>query len=169
MPLDPALQAEAQSWLLKAGEDLEAAETLLKRDPPLCGVASFHTQQAAEKSLKSFLAFNDQRIRKTHSLVELGEECVRLDQSLAVICKLVAPISGSSGGVSLSRRLGYSHGRRSGGSPSNCADPVRFHSGAAPKSSLPVRSWIARRHFLTSATSAGFVVIARSSRFRLMT
>lgn len=45
----------------------------------------FHSQQAAEKAAKGFLAFHDVPFRKTHSLGELGEQCIAIDASLAGI------------------------------------------------------------------------------------
>jgi HEPN domain-containing protein len=64
MPPDSLLVADTKAWVKKAHVDLVA-------DPPLVEDALFHTQQAAEKSLKAFLCWHDKPFRKTHDLREL--------------------------------------------------------------------------------------------------
>ena len=44
----------------------------------------FHSQQAAEKSAKGFLAFHDVFFRKTHDLEELGKQCAAVEPSLVL-------------------------------------------------------------------------------------
>jgi|SRR5579883_2056841 HEPN domain-containing protein len=53
----------------------------------------FHAQQAAEKSMKAFLAWNDVPFRKTHNLEELGQQCVSLDAMLAPVADQAAPLT----------------------------------------------------------------------------
>ena len=43
----------------------------------------FHSQQAAEKSAKAFLAFHNVPFRRTHDLQELGNQCAAVEPSLA--------------------------------------------------------------------------------------
>jgi HEPN domain-containing protein len=50
---EPSMRA----WVEKATDDLEAAETLLAREPPKSSAAAFHAQQAAEKDLKAALVY----------------------------------------------------------------------------------------------------------------
>lgn len=67
-----------QDWFERAGEDINAAEVLIKdggTPNPIC----FHAQQAAEKYLKGFLAHNHKHVRKIHDLSGLLEACVPLD------------------------------------------------------------------------------------------
>ena len=45
----------------------------------------YHCQQAAEKSLKAFLAWHDTPFRKTHDLKELGRACTAIDASLTAL------------------------------------------------------------------------------------
>jgi len=45
----------------------------------------FHSQQAAEKAAKAFLAFSDVPFRKTHDLNELGRQCAELNPSLTPV------------------------------------------------------------------------------------
>jgi HEPN domain-containing protein len=58
MPLDPELVAETQAWFAKALNDLRAAEALAATSPPLFDEATFHCQQAAEKTPKGFLTWH---------------------------------------------------------------------------------------------------------------
>jgi len=82
MAADPQRVADTRDWLAKAQHDLSAATTLLEADTPLPGVAAFHAQQAAEKSLKAFLYWHDVPFRKTHELEELGREAIEIDSAL---------------------------------------------------------------------------------------
>lgn len=86
MPHDPALVAEVRAWLSKAGKDLAAA-------PPFSDDIAFHSQQAAEKSLKALLSWHRVPFRKTHNLVELGEACCQIDQSLESLLRQAAPLT----------------------------------------------------------------------------
>ena len=71
---EPANRLEAEAWLAKARQDLQAATALLASSPPLPAAAVFHVQQAAEKSWKALLAWQGTAFRKTHDLRELGEQ-----------------------------------------------------------------------------------------------
>ena len=57
------------------------------------GDVLFHAQQAAEKSLKAFLAWHDVPFRKTHNLEALGQRCVEIDASLRVVADRASPLS----------------------------------------------------------------------------
>ena len=92
-PYDPALVAEVRGWLFKARKDLDAAEYELKADPPFAEDILFHSQQAAEKSIKAFLSWHRIPFRKTHNLVELGQACCRIDSSLEPLLARVAPLT----------------------------------------------------------------------------
>lgn len=50
---NPEINRAVRQWLDKADKDLRAGYIVLKNDRSLCGVASFHAQQAAEKYLKA--------------------------------------------------------------------------------------------------------------------
>jgi HEPN domain-containing protein len=82
MPLDPILVAETRSWISKAAADLRAAKHDLVATPPILADATFHCQQAVEKLFKGFLMWHGVPFRKTHSLEELGEQCLDLDAAL---------------------------------------------------------------------------------------
>jgi HEPN domain-containing protein len=70
---------EAARWLAQARKDINAARLLASEEPSR---SVFHSQQAAEKAAKAFLAFHDVPFRKTHDLSELGRQCAALDSSL---------------------------------------------------------------------------------------
>jgi len=93
MPHDPILLADTRNWLIKATADLRGAEIDLAADPPLLEDVLFHSQQAAEKSLKAFLTFHNRPFRKTHSLEEIGEACLAIDETLKSVIDQAVPLS----------------------------------------------------------------------------
>jgi HEPN domain-containing protein len=93
MPHDPALLAEVRAWLCKAAKDVAAAAYELQPEPPFSEDIVFHSQQAVEKSLKAFLSWHRVLFRKTHNLVELGEACSLIDQSLEPLLRRAAPLT----------------------------------------------------------------------------
>lgn len=93
MQHDSALLAEARAWLRKSSEDLRAAEFEFGARPPLTEDILFHSQQAAEKALKGFLVWHEQPFRKTHSLEEIGEQCLAIDGTLKAEVDRVVPLT----------------------------------------------------------------------------
>lgn len=93
MPHDPVLIADTRSWLRKAALDIKAAQHDLDGLPPLLADAIFHCQQAAEKSFKGFLMWHGVPFRKTHSLEELGEQCLDLDITLKDLVDRAVPLT----------------------------------------------------------------------------
>jgi HEPN domain-containing protein len=93
MPSDPVLVAETRAWLSKASRDLKAARHGLAASPPLLEDVVFHAQQAAEKACKGFLCWHNVPFRKTHSLEELGEQCLDLDPTLRALVDRAAPLT----------------------------------------------------------------------------
>jgi HEPN domain-containing protein len=70
---DEAKRDLVRRWLVKAWHDLAAAGKLAGGPDVYLDVAIYHCQQAAEKALKAFLVFHDQRFQKTHDLRVLVE------------------------------------------------------------------------------------------------
>jgi len=66
-----------RGWLRKAASDVVMMDAGLKAEA--YDGACFHAQQAAEKYLKSFLAFHDQPFPYTHNLGDLTELCASID------------------------------------------------------------------------------------------
>jgi len=93
MPSDRERMAEARAWLAKAALDLRAAEFEFTAEPPLTADIVFHAQQLAEKALKGFLTWHDQPYRKTHNMVEIGQQCVALDATLEDVARRAATLT----------------------------------------------------------------------------
>ena len=85
---------DARAWLLKAELDLRAAaHEMASPSEQLWGDIMFHAQQAAEKSMKAFLAWRDIPFRKTHNLEELGRQCATADATLAITADQATPLT----------------------------------------------------------------------------
>jgi HEPN domain-containing protein len=69
--------AQLNDWICIAENDLSASRCLLKEE--LLGPALYHTQQCAEKALKGYLYFKNQKIKKTHDLLMLITDCGNFD------------------------------------------------------------------------------------------
>lgn len=93
MQPEPGRIAETREWLAKAALDLRAAEFEFTAVPPLTADITFHAQQLAEKALKGFLTWHDQPFRKTHNLVEIGEQCVTIDATLEDLARGAARLT----------------------------------------------------------------------------
>ena len=66
--MDDAKRELVQGWLIKAQHDLATARKLTTDPDPYLDTAIYHCQQAAEKAVKGFLVFHDQRFEKTHDI-----------------------------------------------------------------------------------------------------
>ncbi len=75
----------AKAWLQFAETDLAAAEYLRNMKPVPLEIICYHCQQAAEKSLKAFLALHGEPVRKTHDLVLLNKLCSAIEPSFSSI------------------------------------------------------------------------------------
>jgi HEPN domain-containing protein len=93
MPHDPALIEETRGWLVRGSTDIRAAEHDLAASPPILSDAVFHCQQAVEKAFKAFLVWRNTPFRKTHSLEEIGEQCIDQDPSLRDIVDKAVPLT----------------------------------------------------------------------------
>ncbi|MBM4062335.1 MAG: HEPN domain-containing protein [Planctomycetes bacterium] len=91
--MQPEVAAEVRDWLLRAAEDLREAEHDLVAAPPLIRGAVFHCQQAAEKTIKAFLAAHERPFRKTHDIDEIGSAAVAIDASLAAVVDLAIDLA----------------------------------------------------------------------------
>lgn len=83
MTPEQARANDARQWMQKAAQDLRRVRILLSAEPPDIEGALFHSQQAAEKSLKAFLTWHDVAFRRVHDLDEIGGQCLGVDPSLA--------------------------------------------------------------------------------------
>lgn len=80
-----------KTWLLKANNDLNAAKILYEAN--CLDVAIYHTQQAAEKALKGFLASWKYPLIKTHDLVALVALCKQFDPDIIRIGPLAEKLT----------------------------------------------------------------------------
>ena len=84
-------------WLQRADNDFSIADYLAETMRPVpTEIVCFHCQQAVEKYLKAFLAFNDQEPDRTHDLTELIKRCCEFDTSFSVLnpkCEFLIPFA----------------------------------------------------------------------------
>jgi HEPN domain-containing protein len=90
---DPILLIDVRAWLTKAMNDLRGVDVDLAAKPPLLEDALFHCQQVVEKSFKAFLTYHNEPFRRTHSLEETGEACLRYDATLKPLVDEAVPLS----------------------------------------------------------------------------
>lgn len=79
---DPNPEEAARAWFEKADEDLRSARALLAVRPPVSDAVAFHSQQAAEKYLKGFLACRGEDPPRTHDLKDLLDRAAGFDPIL---------------------------------------------------------------------------------------
>ncbi len=80
----PTIKKLVRQWLDKAEQDMQAAEILLDRNPPLLYPSCFHAQQAGEKYIKALLTYFQIEFPKTHIIGELLDLIATVDPDLAV-------------------------------------------------------------------------------------
>ena len=77
-----------KGWLTKAAVDLRTTKLLLAQNSDdFFGACVFHAQQAAEKAIKGYLAFNKVRFPKSHDIEKLLELVSSVDHDLALELK----------------------------------------------------------------------------------
>ncbi len=81
--MDEAKRKLVAGWLVKAQHDLATARKLAADPDPYLDTAIYHTQQAAEKSIKGFLVLHDQRVVKTYDVRFLITQATAFDDSLS--------------------------------------------------------------------------------------
>ncbi len=73
----------AEKWLKFVKDDIRSAEVLLGEE--IFNMVCFHSQQAAEKSLKAFLRSHTKKVPHIHVLEELCDMCVKREPSFAQV------------------------------------------------------------------------------------
>jgi len=81
--IDPAKRSLVQNWLHKAQRDLATARKLGAGPDPYFDTALYHCQQSAEKVIKGFLVFHDQRFEKTHDIRLLAMQAAAIEPRFA--------------------------------------------------------------------------------------
>lgn len=80
----------SEEWAVKAEEDYQAALFLSRRTKPsFFNSVCFHSQQAAEKYLKAYLAIKKVPFQKTHDLVLLKNLCSKVEGDFELISDLI--------------------------------------------------------------------------------
>jgi HEPN domain-containing protein len=69
---------EHERWLKIVDDDIKSAKGLLCLE--VFSTATYHCQQAAEKALKAYLVFKNQKVKKIHDLIEITALCCELDK-----------------------------------------------------------------------------------------
>ena len=82
-PENPSCRKITNDWVNKAHLDIRSAKALLAQDHPLLYPSCFHSQQAAEKYIKSLLTWWDIEVPKTHELGKLLKMIESRDAKLA--------------------------------------------------------------------------------------
>src|SRR5262245_731089 len=77
--MDEAQRRLVQGWLIKAEHDLATARKLAEDPNPLLDTAIYHCQQAAEKAVKGFLAYQNQTVVKTHDVRFLVNQAIAFE------------------------------------------------------------------------------------------
>lgn len=75
----------AQEWFKVAEMVLASAEYLRNMRPVPLEIICYHSQQAAEKFLKGYLAYQGEPVHKTHDLLLLNKCCAAFDISFKKI------------------------------------------------------------------------------------
>ena len=71
-----------KAWLAKAANDMLNIENNVSADNIPWDTVCFHAQQAAEKTIKAFLAFHSLSITRTHDLVALLSQAAEINPEL---------------------------------------------------------------------------------------
>lgn len=77
---------EAKRWLKEAEKDLEAAVIL--KDRELFHLSCFHSEQCAQKALKSYLYFKGERYITIHSVGKLALKATEFDKEFNQILNI---------------------------------------------------------------------------------
>jgi HEPN domain-containing protein len=84
---------EHEEWLNFAEYDLKAAQLLINSFEPIIPPALVLAQQAAEKALKSYLLYQNDRFVRIHDLIKLTALCKRFDQEFENILEDAAALN----------------------------------------------------------------------------
>ena len=89
-------RVETKLWIEKAENDLKVVRLVLADGDGPWDALCFHAQQASEKMLKAFLVENGVCPARTHNLVSILYECLKLDntlENLAQKCRQLDPFA----------------------------------------------------------------------------
>jgi len=78
---------EFSECLRYATEDFDSAEILFNQYRKPINVICYHCQQAAEKCLKGFLVSRGVEFERTHDLLRIIDECIKIEESFSAIVR----------------------------------------------------------------------------------
>ncbi|MHB1679484.1 MAG: HEPN domain-containing protein [bacterium] len=84
------MKESAITLFKKAENDLISAKVLFESGKTTSDVICFHCQQAVEKCLKAYLAYNNKEILKTHDISDILKDCEQIDTDFAKIGEIKA-------------------------------------------------------------------------------
>jgi len=88
--MDEAKTTLVQRWLIKASHDLASARKLAADTDVYLDTAVYFCQQSAEKTIKAFLVFHDQRFEKIHDIRKLIQQAAPLEKKISVWTEKIA-------------------------------------------------------------------------------
>ena len=91
--MDEAKREYIQQWLQMAVSDLQSARKLASPSDPILDTAFFHCQQAAEKAVKGYLAYQDHPLVKTHDVEELIELAASYEPRFSALQQAAAKLT----------------------------------------------------------------------------
>jgi HEPN domain-containing protein len=77
--MDKELIELIKKWHIKADNDLETIKDVLQSDNIITDSICFHSQQAAEKYLKSYLVALQKPFKNTHNITTILKNCIEQD------------------------------------------------------------------------------------------
>ena len=84
----------SREWVERAEEDYQAALALSKKKKPsFLNSVCFHSQQAAEKYFKSYLALKGISFPKTHDLILLKNLCIKEEGDFELVGDLAIALN----------------------------------------------------------------------------
>lgn len=91
--MDEARLELVRDWLTRASHNLRAARALSDLETPLLDAAIYHCQQAAEKTVKGWLQWQDDPFPKTHDVEDLVNQAAKIDQDFQQVAKAAAVLT----------------------------------------------------------------------------
>lgn len=107
------MKRQTATWVRKAEDDLDGAQTLAARAPPLRDLVCFHCQQAAEKYLKALLQEHGVAAPRTHDLDRLVILLLPHDATLRPLRRGLRGLSHSAVEYRYPRKRATTRGMRS--------------------------------------------------------
>jgi len=83
--MDKTVKHLVKLWHIKADNDLQTAENEFKAEQTVTDSICFHSQQAVEKYLKSYLVAIQQSYKYTHNITDILGNCISIDKDFKLL------------------------------------------------------------------------------------